>query len=41
MLGRYSEAQIYIDQALQNLDENQDNSVIKEHADKIKQKIDR
>ena len=41
MLGRYSEAQIYIDQALQNLDENQDNTVIKEHADKIKQKIDR
>ncbi|SHK37114.1 tetratricopeptide repeat protein [Xylanibacter ruminicola] len=41
MLGRYSEAHIYIEQALQNLDENQDNSVIKEHADKIKQKIDR
>ena len=40
MLGRYSEAKIYIDQALQNLDESQDNSVIKEHADKIKQKID-
>ena len=40
MLGRYSEAKIYIDQALQNLDEAQDNSVIKEHADKIKQKID-
>ena len=41
MLGRYSEANIYIDQALQNLDEAQDNSVIKEHADKIKQKIDK
>jgi tetratricopeptide (TPR) repeat protein len=40
MLGRYSEAKIYIDQALQNLDQSQDNSVIKEHADKIKQKID-
>jgi Tfp pilus assembly protein PilF len=40
MLGRYSEANIYIDQALQNLDESMDNSVIKEHADKIKQKID-
>jgi Tfp pilus assembly protein PilF len=40
MLGRYSEANIYIDQALQNLDESMDNSVIKEHAEKIKQKID-
>ena len=38
MMGRYSEAKIYIDQALQNMDESQDNSVIKEHADKIKQK---
>lgn len=41
MLGRYSEAKIYIDQALQNLDASQDNSVIHEHADKIKQKTDR
>jgi len=40
MLGRYSEAKIYIDQALQHLDESQDNSVIQEHADKIKQKTD-
>jgi Tfp pilus assembly protein PilF len=38
MLGRYSEAKIYIDQALQNLDESIDNSVIQEHAEKIKQK---
>ena len=39
MMGRYSEAMIYIDQALQNLDESQDNTVIREHADKIKQKV--
>ena len=38
MLGRYSEAKIYIEQALQNLDESQDNTVIQEHAEQIKQK---
>ena len=39
MEERYTEAKIYIDQAVQNLDEKQDNSVILEHADKIKLKI--
>ena len=39
MEQRYAEARIYIDQAIQNLDEKQDNSVILEHADKIKLKI--
>lgn len=39
MEKRYAEAKIYIEQAVQNLDEKQDNSVILEHADKIKLKI--
>ena len=39
MEQRYTEARIYIEQAVQNLDEKQDNSVILEHADKIKLKI--
>jgi hypothetical protein len=39
MEKRYAEAKIYIEQAVQNLDEGQDNSVILEHADKIKLKI--
>lgn len=39
MEKRYAEAKIYIEQAVQNLDEEQDNSVILEHADKIKLKI--
>ena len=38
MQGRYAEAKIYIDQALQNMDETQSNDVIKEHAEKINQK---
>ena len=38
MEGRYAEAQIYIEQAVQNMDETQDNSVILEHAEKIKLK---
>ena len=38
MEERYAEAQIYIDQAVQNMDEKQDNSVILEHAEKIKLK---
>ena len=39
MEGRYSEAKIYIDQALQNLEESENNDVIKEHAEKIKSKL--
>ena len=39
MEGRYSEAKIYIDQALQNLEESESNDVIKEHAEKIKSKL--
>ena len=39
MEERYAEAKIYIDQAIQNLDDKQDNAVIYEHADKIKLKI--
>ena len=39
MEERYAEAKIYIDQALQNMDEKQDNTVIKEHAEKIKSKL--
>ena len=39
MEERYAEAKIYIDQAIQNLDEKMDNAVILEHADKIKLKI--
>ena len=38
MEERYAEAQIYIEQAVQNMDESQDNSVILEHAEKIKLK---
>jgi len=38
MEERYAEAQIYIEQAIQNMDESQDNSVILEHAEKIKLK---
>ena len=38
MEERYAEAQIYIEQAIQNMDETQDNSVILEHAEKIKLK---
>ena len=38
MEERYAEAQIYIEQAVQNMDEAQDNSVILEHAEKIKLK---
>ena len=38
MEERYAEAQIYIEQAVQNMDETQDNSVILEHAEKIKLK---
>lgn len=38
MEERYTEAQIYIEQAVQNLDDGQDNSVILEHAEKIKLK---
>jgi len=38
MEERYAEAQIYIEQALQNMDKNVDNSVILEHAEKIKLK---
>ena len=39
MEERYAEARIYIEQAIQNLDEKMDNAVIYEHADKIKLKI--
>jgi len=39
MEGRYSEAKIYIDQALQNMEESESNDVIKEHAEKIKSKL--
>ena len=39
MEGRYSEAKIYIDQALQNLEESESNDVIREHAEKIKSKL--
>ena len=38
MEERYTEAQIYIEQAVQNMDDGQDNSVILEHAEKIKLK---
>lgn len=38
MEERYAEAQIYIEQAVQNMDKSQDNSVILEHAEKIKLK---
>ena len=38
MEERYAEAQIYIEQAVQNMDAQQDNSVILEHAEKIKLK---
>ena len=35
MQHRYSEAKVYIDQALQNMDDTQDNSVLYEHAGDI------
>ena len=35
MQGRYTEAKVYIDQALQNMDESQSNEVIIEHAGDI------
>lgn len=35
MQGRYAEAKIYIDQALQNMDESENNTVIIEHAGDI------
>ena len=35
MENRYTEAKVYIEQALQNMDESMDNSVILEHAGDI------
>lgn len=39
MQGRYEEAKIYMDMAVKNLDEEQDNTVIYEHQKQIEDKI--